>query len=104
MKVKVRVPDSRHGVARLRRPGAKRLRLTDTDDEIRAGLNGGAGVASKAAEPGSDYFTSTPEEVEFTPWIERMVRKGSLEIVPASPPKTTTTKASASEPVPMTKE
>ena len=111
MKVRVKVPASRYGRARLRKPGAKQLRLQDTDDEIRAGLMGGTPSKMPEVPITSDYFTEEPEEVEYTTWVERMVRRGSLEIVrggapvPASPPKTKP-KAKAtsegSEPVPMT--
>ena len=86
-KVTVKVPESRHGPARLRRQGAKRLRMVDTDEEILAGLGGGTG--SKVPLPFSgDYFTEKPETVDLTPWIVKMLRRGSLEeVTPASPPK-----------------
>lgn len=82
--VTVRVPASRHGPARLRRQGAKRLRLTDTDDEIKAGLSGG--TPSKLPEAGADYFTEQPEVVEWSAWVEKMIRRGSLELVTSDQP------------------
>lgn len=102
--VTVRVPASRHGPARLRRQGAKRLRLTDTDDEIKAGLAGG--TPSKAILPSADYFTEQPETVEYTPWVEKMIRRGSLELVPDQPVAAAPPKPSKPEPeavVPMAK-
>jgi hypothetical protein len=105
-KIWVKVPKSKHGLpARLRRRGGKRLRFVDTDEEIKAGLNGGPSAAgTKVAEPTSDYFTEKPEQVEFDTWVERQIRKGNLEecAAPASQPVAATapkTKATAGEPV-----
>jgi hypothetical protein len=85
--VTVKVPKSRHGAARLRKPGKKKLQLVDTDDDIKAGLNGGCKVPTAPPFKG-DYFTEVAETVERTPWVEKMLRRGSLELAtPASPPK-----------------
>lgn len=83
----------------LRKPGPKRLRLVDGDDAIRAGLHGKAPTTAQRSP--ADYFTDVPEQVEFTPWIERMVRRGALQAVPASKPMHITS-AAADKPVPLT--
>jgi hypothetical protein len=84
----------------LRKPGPKRLRLVDTDDQILAGLQGRpAAVAQRSP---ADYFTDVPEEVELTTWVERMIRSGALLVVPATAPRQQrATPAAGDKPVPL---
>ena len=84
----------------LRKPGPKRVRLTDTDEQTMAGLSG---TPEKVAQRSpADYFGDQPEEVELTSWVERMIRRGALIVAPSSEPKSSKPLARGDKPVPLT--
>ena len=83
----------------LRKPGPKRVRMTDTDEQIAAGLSGNPQAVAQRSP--ADYFGDQPEEVELTSWVERMIRRGALIVAPATEPKSKPL-ARADKPVPLT--
>jgi hypothetical protein len=102
--VRVAVPPSSkpglRGRERFRRQGPKRIRRFDTGEQTAAGIMGQphrhAEVPAKI-----DYFTTEPEMVELTPWIQRALCRGNLVLVQAPlKPKA----GSPSTPVPLDKK